>query len=337
MSTRSGVIAGGNWIVDQVKLLDAWPEQDALATILDESLGNGGSPYNVLKDLAKLGAPFPLEAIGLLGDDDRGRWIAADCASHRIDARQLRVEPGAATSYTDVMTVRTTGRRTFFHQPGANARLSAGHFDFSATRARHFHLGYLLLLDTLDALDATGVPQAAGVLGAARRAGLTTSVDIVSAPLARFEHGVLPVLPQVDCLFINDYEATHATGIAVRAGDCLDHDAMKAATRLLHLAGARLVVFHAPEGAYAVGETEPGTWQPSLRIDASEIRGAAGAGDAFAAGFLLGWHERWSVARCLRLAVAAAATSLFHPTCSDGVRPLADCLRLADERGRSAE
>ncbi len=337
MIARSGVIAGGNWIVDQVKLLDAWPEQDALASIVDESLGNGGSAYNVLKDLAKLGAPFPLEAIGLVGDDDRGRWIAADCASHRIDARQLRVEPGAATSYTDVMTVRTTGRRTFFHQPGANAKLSPGHFDFGATRARHFHLGYLLLLDALDALDANGVPHAAGVLGAARAAGLTTSVDIVSAAPARFEHGVLPVLPQVDCLFINDYEATHATGIAVRKGGCLNHDAMEAATRRLHLAGARLVVFHAPEGAFAVGEKEAGTWQPSLRIDSSEIRGAAGAGDAFAAGFLLGWHERWSVTRCLRLAAAAAATSLFHPTCSEGIRSLADCLRLAAERGRLAD
>lgn len=145
------------------------------------------------------------------------------------------------------------------------------------------------------------------------------------------------MLPQVDCLFINDYEATHATGIAVRERGHLNHDAVEAAARLLHLAGARLVVFHAPEGAFSVGEKEPGTWQPSLRIDASEMRGAAGAGDAFAAGFLLGWHERWSVSRCLRLAVATAATSLFHPTCSDGVRPLADCFRLADERGQPAD
>ena len=337
MNDRRGVIAGGNWIVDQVKLLDGWPDQDALVTILDESLGNGGSAYNVLKDLAKLGAPFPLEAIGLVGDDDRGRWIAADCTAHRIDRRQLRVEPHAATSYTDVMTVRSTGRRTFFHQPGANAWLAPGHFDFGATRARHFHLGYLLLLDTLDAPDESGAPRAAAVLRAARTAGLTTSADFVSAAPARFRSGVLRVLPMVDCLFVNDYEAAHATGIAVRAGARFDPAAAAAAVHALLDAGAGLVVLHAPEGAYAAGVNEPGRWQPSLRIDPAEIRGAAGAGDAFAAGFLLGWHERWTVARCLRLGVAAAATSLFHPTCSDGVRSVADCLQLADERAPATD
>ena len=61
---RSGIIAGGNWIVDHLKIIDAWPTQDALASILAESSGNGGSAYNVLKDLALLGAPFPLTGIG---------------------------------------------------------------------------------------------------------------------------------------------------------------------------------------------------------------------------------------------------------------------------------
>lgn len=332
MSERSGIIAGGNWIADQVKLLDTWPAQDSLANIVSESRGNGGSAYNVLKDLAKLGAPFPLEAVGLIGDDERGRWIATDCAQHRIVTRQLRVEAGAATSYTDVMTVGGTGRRTFFHQRGANALLQPRHFDFSATQARHFHLGYLLLLDALDEPDEAGVPRAATVLRAARAAGLTTSVDVVSAAAGRFQQGVLPVLPWVDCLFVNDYEATQTTGIAVREGDRLDLGAVAAAVRVMIAAGAGQVVLHAPEGAYAAGAECDGIWQPALRLEAGEIGGAAGAGDAFAAGFLLGWHEGWNAAQSLRLGVAVAATSLADPTCSDGVRPLIECLQFAEER-----
>jgi hypothetical protein len=31
---RSGILAGGNWIVDHLKIIDAWPTQDALASIL---------------------------------------------------------------------------------------------------------------------------------------------------------------------------------------------------------------------------------------------------------------------------------------------------------------
>ena len=39
MSTqRSGILAAGNFIVDNVKIIDAYPELDMLASILSESL-----------------------------------------------------------------------------------------------------------------------------------------------------------------------------------------------------------------------------------------------------------------------------------------------------------
>ena len=106
--------------------------------------------YNVLIDLARLQAPFPLSAVGLVGDDAAGEYIRRDCQAHGIDTRQLHVTQEAPTSYNDVMTVKSTGRRTFFLRRGANAFLDAEHFDFTQSNARIFHLGYLLLLDRLD-------------------------------------------------------------------------------------------------------------------------------------------------------------------------------------------
>ena len=44
---RSGILAGGNWIVDAVKIIDTWPQQDALANILATSKGAGGSPFSM--------------------------------------------------------------------------------------------------------------------------------------------------------------------------------------------------------------------------------------------------------------------------------------------------
>ena len=76
---RSGILAAGNWIRDHVKTVDAWPQEDGLANILDQNTGNGGGPYNLLKDLSRMGAPFPLTAIGLVGDDSDGRAILEDC------------------------------------------------------------------------------------------------------------------------------------------------------------------------------------------------------------------------------------------------------------------
>ena len=57
---RKGLISGGNWIVDHVKLIDAWPDQDALANIRGQSWGNGGSAYNILKDIE---FPWPVAQI----------------------------------------------------------------------------------------------------------------------------------------------------------------------------------------------------------------------------------------------------------------------------------
>ena len=131
-SAHRGLLAGGNWIIDRVKLIDGYPPPEQLANILAESTGTGGGPYNVLLDLAQSGAPFPLIAAGLVGQDDNGAQILADCRRHKIDVRYLNQTSKAVTSYTDVMTERATGRRTFFHARGANARWAGTNLDFKS-------------------------------------------------------------------------------------------------------------------------------------------------------------------------------------------------------------
>ncbi len=331
---RSGIIAGGNWIVDHVKLIDTWPPQDALATILSQSWGNGGSPYNVLKNLARLGASFPREAIGLVGDDASGRIIQDDCRAHGIDLTQLRVTMAAPTSYTDVMTEITTRRRTFFHQRGANALLTPEHFDFSTTHAKLFHLGYLLLLDGLDAIGADGFPRAAEVFRRARAAGLRTSADCVSEHGDRFKSVVAPLLPEVDLLFANDFEAEKITGLTLGRGAKIDARGVAAAGRaLLNLGVREWVVIHFPEGVCACSAGGEVAWQASVKLPAAEIAGTAGAGDALATGVLYGWHEGWPMQRALELGLCAAAASLRHTTCSDAVGSMAECLALGARFG----
>ncbi len=331
---RSGIIAGGNWLIDHVKVIDAWPEQDSIATILEQSWGNGGGPYNVLKNLAKLGAGFSLEGIGLVGEDASGERIREDCRGHGIDVRQLRATLEAPTSFTDVMTVATTRRRTFFHQRGANALLAPEHFDFSATRAKWFHLGYLLLLDGLDALDAAGKPRALEVFRRAREAGLKTSLDCVSDGGGRFQSVVAPVVADVDVLFANDFEAEQLTGLMLGRGETLRRDAIVEAGGLLLGRGVReWVVIHCPEGVCACGANGETIWQPSVRMPAEEIAGTAGAGDALAAGVLMMLHDGGGMEAALRLGVCAAAASLRHPTCSNAVEAAASCLRLGERFG----
>ena len=133
-SNRRGLLAGGNWIIDQVKLIDVYPQREQLANIRAQAAqGTGGAPYNILINLAKLGAQFPLTAAGFVGKDLLGEQILADCKRHKIDTKWLRAIATADTSYTDVMTEQKGGHRTFFHYRGANALWKGEEMDFTRT------------------------------------------------------------------------------------------------------------------------------------------------------------------------------------------------------------
>ena len=89
-SARKGILAGGNWIIDQVKMIDVYPQREQLANITGGTVtGTGGSPYNLLGILAKLNAGIPLSAAGLVGKDAFGNLILEDCARHSIDTLSL--------------------------------------------------------------------------------------------------------------------------------------------------------------------------------------------------------------------------------------------------------
>src|SRR5438552_12969225 len=328
---RSGLLSGGNWIVDQVKMIDVYPQPEQLANIGSQAQGTGGAPYNVLIDLAKLGVPFPLFAAGLVGKDSFGRFILDDCRKHKIDTRFLRATADAPTSYTDVMTEINGGRRTFFHHRGANALWNGEDLDFTKVRARIFHLGYLLLLDALDVPDKRRGTKAAALLAAAQEAGLKTSVDVVSEDSDRFARVVAPALKHVDYCILNEIEAGKTSGFKVRQPDRrLDTVALRhAAGALLQMGVRELVVIHFPEGGFVRTLKGKDDWKSQLNLPVKCIAGTAGAGDAFCAGVLLGLHEGWDLNRCLETAVSVAAASLSHPTCTGGVKPLKATLDLA--------
>ena len=337
-SSRQGLLAGGNWIIDQVKIIDVFPQRESLANIRSQSQGTGGAPYNVLIDLARLGANFPLYAAGRVGQDALGEVILADCRQNGIDTRFLKATPETHTSYTDVMTEQGNGRRTFFHYRGANAFWRAEDLDFTKVKASIFHLGYLLLLDALDQPDPKFGTKAARLLAAAQAAGLKTSVDVVSEHSDRFSRIVTPALGHVDYCILNEIEAGNTTGFKVRLPEGrLDTVALRHAAGALLQSGVReLVVIHFPEGGFARTRKGEDFWQPSVHLPANFVAGTAGAGDAFCAGVLLGLHREWELDRCLQAGVCVAAASLSDPTCTAGVKSLASCLKLGKKYGYRA-
>jgi len=333
--TRKGVLCGVSWCVDRNKLIDHWPDQETIAVILAEERQGGGNGSNASVDLRRLGAPFPVEAVGLVGNDPDGRFILDMCARMGIDARQMHVTPGISTAYTEVMTVKPTGKRTFFYRAGSHDLVNPDHFDFAATNAAILHLG---LPGTMAAMDGPWQGEASGwvmTLKKAKAAGLRTNLELCPVPASLIRTLARPCLPHLDYLVVNDAEAGAIADVAtVAAGNQADPGACEAAARAIcAMSPVELVVVHFPGGAVAVTRDGTVARKPSVRVPQEAVKGANGAGDAFAAGMLFGIHEEWPLADSLALANATAAASLRSITTTGSVEDWRACLALAERWG----
>jgi len=332
---RQGVLCAGTILVDVAKVIDAYPALDHLATIEQVSLSTGGPGLNMAVDLRMLGAAFPIGVLGAVGDDEHGAFILAECARLGIDTAGVRTLDGAVTSFTDGMIERDGGRRTFFHHSGANALFDASDADLG--RARILHAGAPGIHPVMDRPRPGGGNGWSALLQRAQAAGLHTNLEMVSLAPDRTAEVARPCLPCLDSIVINELEAGALTGIeaaAPTADGPADWPALEAmALGLVEQGVSVLAVVHFPAGCVAAA---PGgrTWrQGSVRLPREQVRSTIGAGDAFAAGVILGLHEGWPVERCLRLAVASAAACVRSPHTSDGIKPAGQCLADADVTG----
>ena len=137
MAAQKGVVTAGTWYCDHNKLVDEWPSEDGLATIIAEERHGGGSACNMAVDLKKFDTDFLVETIAIIGDDEDRLLLLAEADTHGIERSSLRVVPSGRTNYTDAFASRATGRRTHLFFPGTNDLLAPDLFDFSETRASH--------------------------------------------------------------------------------------------------------------------------------------------------------------------------------------------------------
>ncbi len=327
---RSGIHLAGTVILDIVHVVDLWPREEQLALIDHSEYGAGGPPHNAAAALLKLGAPFAVTCRGVVGDDALGTIFLNQAEAYGLARENFLVIPQAITSHTHVMTVKTTGKRTFFHHAGVNARLTP---DMLAptpqSTAKIFYLGAPGIAAHLDHSDGW-----ATVLKAARASGHLTALELVSLPPDDLRRLVHPLLSLIDIAVFNDSEAEALSGVALSVNGRFDFPAALVACRALLGQGvAQLAAVHHPQGAVAVRVSGETAQAASVHVPAEEIVGTVGAGDAFYGGMLMGLHEGWPLAKCLALANAAAATSLASATTSAAIRPWQECLAFAAARG----
>ncbi|HXX24779.1 MAG TPA: carbohydrate kinase family protein [Terriglobia bacterium] len=329
---RQGIACGGIWVVDLVKVIEQYPQENSIAYISEISRGGGGSAHNVIINLARFDASLPLYALGLIGKDAYGDYLVEECRRFpNVNFDQLRRTDLDATSFTDVFSIKASGRRTFFHYRGTNRLFQPAHDDLECLPVRMFHFGYLLMMDAMDQPDAEFGTTAARFLAELRRHDIRTSIDLVSEDSDRFRHIVPPALKYTDYCIINDWEAEKLTGIILRSGGkLLPQNLRKIGQTILGFGVKDLVVIHFPEGGYLFSKDGVELLQPSLELPDDYIVGSAGAGDSFCAGILYGLYQGWNPDKTLRFAACAGGMNLSSLTTTGGIKSSQEILRLEE-------
>ena len=271
------------------------------------SLEIGGSASITAVAAARLGLRVALAAA--VGDDPAGRFMLAQLAAAGVDTAAVAVRSDAPTGMTVALSA---GRdRAILTATGAVSSLTAQDVPSALLlRARHVHVGsYFLLAGSLG-------PGLAALLGAARAAGASTSVDTNWDPAQRWaDQRLADAFAQVSLLLPNEAEALHLA----RAAD------LEQAVAALTAAGPRLVVKLGERGALcADGPRRYLASPPPVTV-----ADTTGAGDCFNAGVIAGLLGGLDLPAAVALGCAAGAASTRAPGGTAGCPDLPAARALA--------
>ena len=297
---RLGLVRGGMTLIDT--------EQ---ARVLYEAMGpareiSGGSAANTLAGLAALGAKCAF--IGQVADDQLGDVFAHDIRSSGI-AFATPSRAGDPPTGRCLIFVTPDGQRTMNTYLGASQYLPAAELDESAIAAAAvlYLEGYLW-----DPEEPRAAMRKA--ISAAREAGRKVAFTLSDAFVIS-RHGddfrKLIAAGEIDILFANEIELAALTG----------EDDFAAGLAALRAKVPVLVVTRGEHGAVAVAGADRAE-VPAEPI--GRVVDTTGAGDLFAAGFLIGHVRGRSLGECLRLGAICAAEVISHY----GARPEADLKAL---------
>jgi len=326
---RKGICVAGNITVDNLYSVQKLPRPGELTTITGIQRATGGAVCNVTMDLAIMDSSLQLTALGRIGPDSDGDFVLETLAAHRnIDLSMIKKE--GKTSFTAVMADEVSKERTFFHYRGANAAFCEEDINWDRIPSALLHIGYILILDALDAEDGEYGTKMARLLCHARERGIKTSLDVVSEAGDRFKRIVPLALKYADYCIINEIEAEQITGIKLRdeKGTLISVHLPQALEAMRGFGVTEWAVIHCPEGAYGLDKNGAYVESPAVDLPPDSIKGKVGAGDAFCAGALYAALQNGGIKEALELGNAAAAASLMRPGAVEGMMKAEELKKL---------
>lgn len=330
---QDGIAVAGNILVDSVKQIDGYPEKGMLANIQKMSRSVGGCVPNTAINLVKMQGGIPIRAFGKAGKDENGFFILEELGREGIHTEGIILTDQEATSFSDVMSLSKTGERTFFHYRGANQCLRPDDICLDGLNCRIMHIGYILLLDCFDQVDAEYGTVMAHFLHDVQKRGIMTSIDVVSNHSGGFAEKVTPALRYCDYAIMNEIEACAVSGLRPRdrSGKLKIENIKKTLELFMRLGVKRRAVVHCPEAGFSMDFETGFSMVPSLRLPTGYIKGSVGAGDAFCAGCLHDIYIGRNAQDMLGYASAAAAANLSAVDSISGMRAEQELRNMAVE------
>jgi ribokinase len=265
------------------------PDEKINATTLE--IHPGGVTANNLTQVARLGATAAW--LGLLGDDDNGRFIQDAFRADGMDLSGTVVVSGARSSMTWI-PIDPSGERSIYMFPNVTGTLTpeqvASRFGPLIRGARHFHS------------EASQLPLAPidAAMHIARDAGVRVLFDLDVAPgfFAQMglgtEAALVASLASVDVLKPCKAAARELTG---------ETDFAAMARKLLGFGPTLVALTMGSEGSILATDRET-IVAPPFRVNVVDT---TGAGDAFMGGLSYGLLQGWSLEETGRFANACAA------------------------------
>jgi sugar/nucleoside kinase (ribokinase family) len=263
---------------------DLQPEHESLVQGFRLTLGSSSAIF--AHNLSVLGSCVAIAS--KIGADAFGKMALDWLASAGVDVSRVREATGSSSTGLTVIIARESGR-FILTCPGTIFELRYDDLDLDYVfSARHLHVSSYFLQKGLR-------PKIGDLFCAARKKGLSTSLDTNDDPEGLWGGDLIQVLRQVDIFFPNEREAKRIAQTAelARAIDYLSGQVEILAVKL------------GSQGAVArKGAAE---WRcPALQVKTID---AVGAGDTFDAGFIHRYLQGADLQRCLQFATVAAAYS----------------------------
>lgn len=281
------VIVVGELNVDLIlNQLDSFPEigKEKLADEMTFTLGSSSAIF--ASNLSSLGSNVAF--IGKIGNDIFGQFCKDELERKGVDTSMILIEDELKTGATLVLNFGEDRANVTYQ--GSMKYLSVD--DITAkmlSKGKHLHFSsYFLQPGFKDKLYI--------LFGKAKKAGLTTSLDIQWDPVEKWDFDYERILPVVDVFLPNEKELLAIT----------KQSSVESAIDVINEYRSVIVVKRGKNGSVISYDNE---FKPCEAFSNDQVVDAIGAGDSFNTGFIFRYIQDYGLCECQEFANLIGAIS----------------------------